>query len=208
MNIVPYSNKIDEYLEADDVIDYRNNSIMQLADSLFQKANNELEFIKMAYEFVRDNISHSADIKEDIITCAASEVLEAGHGICFAKSHLLAALLRCKSIPTGFCYQKLILDDETAPILIYHGLNGVYIKELEKWIRLDARGNRKDVDAQFSIDNEQLAFPVRPEMGEIDNFTVYPKPDVKIIEKLRVNKTRTELWDNLPTELGYMGRVL
>ncbi len=208
MDIVPYSNKIDEYLEADDVIDYRNNSIMQLADSLFQKANNELEFIKMAYEFVRDNISHSADIKEDIITCAASEVLEAGHGICFAKSHLLAALLRCKSIPTGFCYQKLILDDETAPILIYHGLNGVYIKELEKWIRLDARGNRKDVDAQFSIDNEQLAFPVRPEMGEIDNFTVYPKPDVKIIEKLRVNKTRTELWDNLPTELEYMGRGL
>lgn len=203
MDIVPYSNNIDEYLEADDVINYRNKAIMQLADSLFQKANNELEFIKMAYEFVRDNISHSADIKEDIITCAASEVLEAGHGICFAKSHLLAALLRCKSIPTGFCYQKLILDDETAPILIYHGLNGVYIKELEKWIRLDARGNRKDVGAQFSIDNEQLAFPVRPEMGEIDNFTVYPKPDVKIIEKLRVNKTRTELWDNLPTELGY-----
>ena len=203
MDIVPYSNKIDEYLKADDVIDYRNKSIMQLADALFQKANNELEFIKMAYEFVRDNISHSADIKEDIITCAASEVLEAGHGICFAKSHLLAALLRCKSIPTGFCYQKLILDDETAPILIYHGLNGVYIKELGKWIRLDARGNREDVDAQFSIDNEQLAFPVRPEMGEIDNFIVYPEPDVKVLEKLRKNKTRTELWDNLPAELGY-----
>lgn len=203
MDIVPYSNKIDEYLKADDVIDYRNKSIMQLADALFQKANNELEFIKMAYEFVRDNISHSADIKEDIVTCAASEVLEAGHGICFAKSHLLAALLRCKSIPTGFCYQKLILDDETAPILIYHGLNGVYIKELGNWIRLDARGNREDVDAQFSIDNEQLAFPVRPEMGEIDNFIVYPEPDVKVLEKLRKNKTRTELWDNLPAELGY-----
>ena len=203
MDIVPYLNKIDEYLKADDVIDYRNKSIMQLADALFQKANNELEFIKMSYEFVRDNISHSADIKEDIITCAASEVLEAGHGICFAKSHLLAALLRCKSIPTGFCYQKLILDDETAPILIYHGLNGVYIKELGKWIRLDARGNREDVDAQFSIDNEQLAFPVRPEMGEIDNFIVYPEPDVIVLEKLRKNKTRTELWDNLPAELGY-----
>ena len=203
MDIVPYSNKIDEYLKADDVIDYRNKSIMQLADALFQKANNELEFIKMAYEFVRDNISHSADIKEDIITCAASEVLEAGHGICFAKSHLLAALLRCKSIPTGFCYQKLILDDETAPILICHGLNGMYIKELGKWIRLDARGNREDVDAQFSIDNEQLAFPVRPEMGEIDNFIVYPEPDVKVLEKLKKNKTRTELWDNLPAELGY-----
>ena len=132
-------------------------------------------------------------------------MLKAGHGICFAKSHLLAALLRSKAVPAGFCYQKLILDDETAPVLVYHGLNGVYIKELKKWIRLDARGNREDVDAQFSIDHEQLAFRVRPELGEIDSYTVYPKPDVKILETLRESKTRTALWDHLPTELGYHG---
>lgn len=203
MNVVPYSNIIDEYLKEDTVIDYKNEAITQLADDLFQKANNELEFIKTAYEFVRDNISHSADISEDIITCTASEVLKAGHGICFAKSHLLAALLRCKSVPTGFCYQKLILDDETAPVLIYHGLNGVYVKEFKKWIRLDARGNKNGVNAQFLIENEQLAFPIRPEMGEVDRFVVYPNPDVKVLEKLRENETRTELWDNLPTELGY-----
>lgn len=137
------------------------------------------------------------------ITCTASEVLRAGHGICFAKSHLLAALLRYKSIPTGFCYQKLILDDETAPVLIYHGLNGVYIKEYKKWIRLDARGNKERVNAQFSIDKEQLAFPVRLEKGEKDCFTVYPNPDLKVLEKLRTNKTRTELWNDLPTELEY-----
>ena len=129
MDITLYSNKIDDYLKHDDVIDYENEAIIELADALFQKANNEFYFIKTAYEFVRDNISHSADISEDIITCAASEVLKAGHGICFAKSHLLAALLRCKDVPAGFCYQKLILDDETAPVLIYHGLNGVYIKD-------------------------------------------------------------------------------
>ena len=77
--------------------------------------------------------------------------------------------------------------------------------ELKKWIRLDARGNREDVDAQFSIDHEQLAFRVRPELGEIDSYTVYPKPDVKILETLRESKTRTALWDHLPTELGYHG---
>lgn len=203
MNIVPYSKITDEYLVTDDVIDFGNKSIIQLADTLFQKSNNTQEYIKLVYEFVRDKIPHSADIKEDIITCTASEVLEAGHGICFAKSHLLAALLRCKSIPAGFCYQKIILDDETAPVLVYHGLNGVFIKELEKWIRLDARGNRKDVDAQFSIEEEKLAFPIRPEKGEIDSFIIYPKPDVKILQKLRENKTRTELFDNLPTVLGY-----
>ncbi len=203
MRIVPSTDTIKEYLKEDEVIDFNNEIIIQLADSLSQKADSEIMYIKEVYEFVRDNISHSADINEDIITCTASEVLKAGHGICFAKSHLLAALLRCKSIPTGFCYQKLILDDETAPVLIYHGLNGVYVKEYKKWIRLDARGNKEGVNAQFSTDDEQLAFPVRIELGEEDGFTVYPNPDVKILEKLRNNKTRTELWDDLPTELGY-----
>ena len=203
MNVTPSIEKIEEYLKEDDVIDYSNDIIAQLANSLFQKADSEIEYIKAAYEYVRDNISHSADINRDIITCTASEVLRAEHGICFAKSHLLAALLRCKSIPTGFCYQKLILDDETAPVLIYHGLNGVYIKKYKKWIRLDARGNKEGVNAQFSIDKEQLAFPIRLEKGEEDGFTVYPNPDMKILEKLREHKTRTELWNDLPTELLY-----
>ena len=198
-----YSNHIDEYLKHDNVIDYDNTAITKLADVLFKKANEELDFIKAAYEFVRDTVSHSADINADSIPCAASEVLKAGHGICFAKSHLLAALLRCKSVPAGFCYQKLILEDETAPVLIYHGLNGVYSKDCKKWIRLDARGNKAGVNAQFSTETEQLAFPIRPNMGEVDSFIVYPDPDRKVLEKMRKNKTRTELWDNLPTELGY-----
>ena len=202
MNITLYSNNINEYLKCDNVIDY-NKFIAELSEKLYKNSNNDLDFIKKAYEFVRDNISHSADINEDIITCTASEVLKAGHGICFAKSHLLAALLRCKSVPTGFCYQKLVLDDETTPVLIYHGLNGVYIKDYQKWIRLDARGNKKSVNAQFSIESERLAFSIRSEMGESDNFMVYPDPDIKILEKLRKNRTRSELWNNLPDELAY-----
>ena len=203
MNVTPSIEKIEEYLKEDDVIDYSNDIIAQLANSLFQKADSEIEYIKAAYEYVRDNISHSADINEDILTCSASEVLEARHGICFAKSHLLAALLRYKSIPTGFCYQKLILDDETAPVLIYHGFNGVYVNEYKKWIRLDARGNKEGVNAQFSLEKEQLAFPIRTEKGEEDGFVIYPTPDVKVLEKFKNYKTRTELWDDLPSELGY-----
>lgn len=203
MRMTLFTSNIYEYLKEDNVIDYGNNAVTQLADRLFQQTDNEIEYIKTAYNFVRDNISHSADIKEDIITCSASEVLKAGHGICFAKSHLLAALLRCKSIPTGFCYQKLILDDETAPILIYHGLNGVYIDEHKKWIRLDARGNKEGVNAQFSLDKEQLAFPIRTEKGEEDGFIIYPNPNKKILERLKKYRTRSELWNNLPTELDY-----
>lgn len=203
MNTVLYSNRIDKYLKHDTVIDFDNETIAEQADTLFQKANNEIDFIKSAYEFVRDNIRHSADINEDVITCTASDVLKAGHGICFAKSHLLAALLRCKSVPNGFCYQKLILDDETAPVLIYHGLNGVYMKDYKKWIRLDARGNKNGVNAQFSIETEQLAFPIRPIKGEVDNFIVYPDPDLRVLEKLENCKTRTELWNHIPSQLEY-----
>ena len=204
MSLSLYTDNMDEYLKKDDVVNYENVNIIQLVDSLWSNADSDVEYIKKAYEFVRDNISHSADINEDMLTCSASEVLAEGHGICFAKSHLLAALLRCKSIPTGFCYQKLILDDETAPILIYHGLNGVYIKEYKMWIRLDARGNKEGVDAQFSLESEQLAFPIRAEKGEEDGFVIYPDPDIKILQKFKNNKTRTELWDDLPTELGYI----
>ena len=201
MNLVLHSSKINDYLKHDDVIDFENEAVSKLADALFQKADGELDFIKAAYEFVRDKISHSADRGEDAVTCAASEVLKAGHGICFAKSHLLAALLRAKAVPAGFCYQKLILDDKTATVLIYHGLNGVYIKERKKWIRLDARGNKAGVNAQFSLETERLAFAVRPELGEEDGSVIYPSPDAKVVERLRKAKTRTELWENLPNEL-------
>ena len=203
MDLIQYSNNISEYLSDDDIIDFNNELIRDLSNKLFDKARDEIDFIKSAYEYVRDNISHSADINNDVITCSASEVLKAGHGICFAKSHLLAALLRYKSIPTGFCYQKLILDDDIAPVLIYHGLNGVYINKLNKWIRLDARGNKNGVNAQFSTEIEQLAFSIRTELGEKDSFVIYPKPDACVLEKLRVNKTRTELWADLPAKLAY-----
>lgn len=75
MEIVPYVKEVERYLVSDEVIDCGNETIVELANTLFQKANSELEFIQAAYEFVRDQISHSADISQDKITCAASEVL-------------------------------------------------------------------------------------------------------------------------------------
>ena len=199
----PFSEDINEYLKCDEVIDFYYNDVRKLADQLYSESESETEFVKMAYEYVRDMISHSADISADTVTCSASEVLKAGHGICFAKSHLLAAILRSKSVPAGFCYQKLILDDETAPVLIYHGLNGVYLREYGKWIRLDARGNKPGVNAQFSIDSEMLAFPIRPEKGEVDVPVIYADPDTEIVKTLQSYGLRSELWDNLPMKLGY-----
>lgn len=204
MNIIPYSNNLSDYLAFDEIINFSDESIQQLANDLFLKSASETNYVKTAFEYVRDKISHSADINNDALVCTASEVLKAGHGICFAKSHLLAALLRCKGIPAGLCYQKLILDDETAPVLVYHGLNGVFLSEFGKWIRLDPRGNKQNVDAQFSITDEKLAFPIRPEKGEEDCLIVFPKTDLDIIDVFKNNQTRTDLWDDLPTTLNYL----
>ena len=203
MALIPYSNDIKSYLNSSDIIDFENEAVARLSDALMDGSANATDYIRRAYECVRDRFAHSADAGRDEATLCASEVLRAGHGICFAKSHLLAALLRRQGIPAGFCYQRLILDDETAPYLILHGLNGVYLAEYDRWIRLDARGNKKGIDAQFSVDDERLAFPVRSEMAEEDIMLVYPEPDANVVKKFRTHATRTGLWNDLPKELAF-----
>ena len=192
-----------DYLSETEAVDYKDTGIQKLADQLEAISEDKTDYVKRAYEYVRDHISHSADIGAMEVTCSASEVLRTGHGFCFAKSNLLAALLRAKGIPAGFCYQKLILDDETAPYLTYHGLNGVYLEELNRWIRLDARGNKEGVRAAFSTGREKLAFAVRKDHGEIDDFIIYPNPDANVMKALQENTTREQLWDNLPDSLTY-----
>lgn len=196
------SNNKNDYLVSSSIIDYDHESIKKLAEHINREKLSEIELIKATFEYVRDNISHSADINGDVVTCNASDVLKHKEGICYVKSHLLAALLRYHGIPTGFCYQKLILCEKTARYLILHGLNGVYISSLNKWIRLDARGNKEGVNAQFSLDKEQLAFSVNRELGEEDIFIVYSKPDNNIVESLNKYDTVKELFNNLPIELA------
>lgn len=195
------SKHLDDYLRRTDIVDFDDERIIVLAERFRTENQSEKDLIRSIYEFVRNEIKHSADVKGRIITCRASDVLKAGEGICFAKSHLLAALLRCNGIPTGFCYQFLRLDDDDSP-LILHGLNAVYMKNVDRWIRLDARGNKPGVDARFSIDTEQLAFVVRTEKGERDIPMIYTDPDANVISALTLAKSFEELWSNLPSKLA------
>ncbi|MBZ3934911.1 transglutaminase-like domain-containing protein [Methanimicrococcus blatticola] len=203
MKLIPESENLSDYLAETEIIDFSDSDIMAVSDRLNTQSVDKIDLMKRIYEFVRDEISHSANISEQIVTLKASEVLKEKHGICFAKSHLLAALYRLNGIPTGFCYQKLILDDETAPFLIFHGLCGVYVKETDIWVRLDPRGNKAGIDARFSLNpnDEKIAFVVRPEFGEEDFHTVYPNPAPEVIQALTENKTREELWTNLPVKI-------
>lgn len=193
------SANIQDYLKRTEVIDYDDELIISKCRELENDITDEINQIKRIYEFVRDEISHSGDIDIQEVTCKASEVLRSGHGICCAKSHLLAAMLRYFAVPTGFCYQKLCSDND-ADRKVLHGLNAVYLKSFNKWVRLDARGNKEGVDAQFSVDEEKIAWPVNKELGEEDNEIIYMEPNSIVIEVMKRSEDRDELWTHW--ELG------
>ena len=53
------------------------------------KYADEYSLIKAVYEFVRDEIKHSWDVQDRHVTKSATEVLEQGVGICWAKANHL-----------------------------------------------------------------------------------------------------------------------
>ena len=114
------------------------------------------------------------------MTCSASQVLSAGTGICYAKSHLLAAFLRAVNIPAGFCYQVL-RSGVYPPQMVLHGLNGIYLPSLGRWIRVDPRGNTNGISAQFSLKEEQLAFSMVPDQGEYIYNWIYSNQRLRLL---------------------------
>ncbi len=183
-------------------MNYSKPIIKRKADELFNPAQTEIEKAKVSFEFVRDEIAHSWDIQSKRVTCHASEVLDVQEGICYAKSHLLASLLRSQGIPTGFCYQRLMLFDTPDKGYCIHALNAIYLKSLNKWIRVDARGNKKGVDAQFSMEEEKLAFPVNEGLDEKDYPVIYTKPHPKTVAVLEEHTNTLEMYINhLPDSL-------
>jgi len=183
------------YLESSEMIDWKHAPITRQAAILFAGNGREVETAKACFEFVRDEIKHSWDFQMNPVTCAASDVLKHGTGYCYAKSHLLAALLRANGIPAGLCYQRLTISDDVPPLSL-HGLNAVWL-EGHGWYRIDARGNKSGVDAQFCPPVEKLAFPIITE-GEADLPGIYAEPLPVVVQALCENKTWQEIADNLP----------
>ena len=187
------SNNLEDYLKKSEVINYDHRLIVEKCLELQKGTDDEISLIKKVYEFVRDEIHHSGDIGAQEVTCTASEVLEAGHGMCCAKAHLFAAMLRFFGIPAGFCYQKLSSSQDVNKKFL-HGLNAVYLKDLNRWIRLDARGNKPGCDARFSIYEEKISRPVNKELGEEDSPVIFMEPNPIVVELLKKSKDMKELW--------------
>lgn len=167
---------INSYLTFSSYINGDDPSIQRKATELRICSKNEIELVKNTYYFVRDEIKHSWDVQDKRVTITATDVLREGVGICWAKANLFAALLRANKIPTGICYQRLTLGDTPDTGYCIHALNAVYIKTINRWIRLDARGNKAGVNAEFSLEKEHLAFPIRTGYDEIDYSTIYAEP--------------------------------
>ncbi|WP_239649943.1 transglutaminase-like domain-containing protein [Methylocucumis oryzae] len=136
-----------DFIAPNSVIDWQHPLILAKARQLAEGENDEVVIARRCFEFVRDEIKHSWDYRLNPVTCLASDVLRYGTGFCYAKSHLLAALLRANQIPAGLCYQRLRLDPDTNSFCL-HGLNAVYLKRYG-WYRIDAHGNKPGVEAAF-----------------------------------------------------------
>ena len=183
-----------DYLLETECIDFSNPLIQQKTGELKSASSSQLEYIEKAYKFVRDEIPHSWDIKSQVVSRKASEVLQNKTGICWTKSCLLAALLRANGIPAGISYQYLTRADDNADEgYIIHALNTVFINDLNKWIRLDARGNKANVHAKFSLDKEKLAFPIRIGFGEVDYRDNNPDLDERLVRILKESRNILEV---------------
>lgn len=191
-----------KYLQCDYYINFDNKNIRHKADEICEGLKKEEDIIKAVFTYVRDEIKHSYDVKSHIVTTRASEVLEKKVGICFAKSTLLAALLRYKNIPCGFSYQRLSFNKGINNKYCIHALNAVYLNSYNRWMRIDSRGNKEGVNAQFFIDKEQLAFNVDKTKGEIDYKEIYYTPNEKTIKALMSSDDMMYIYyNNLPDKL-------
>jgi hypothetical protein len=108
----------------------------------------------------------------------------------------LAALLRANEIPAGFCYQRLSIKEGGGPPYSLHGMNAVYLRKYG-WYRIDARGNKASVIAEFCPPIEKLAFPILDD-NESDFREIWPEPLPMVVNILTESKTIEEVYQKFP----------
>lgn len=197
------------FLEESYYVDFSAEIIRRTAESLFRGKAADTDKARAAYEFVRDEIPHTFDLYHSIaekdggqgaapvqIAARASEVLRHKHGICHAKANLLAALLRATGIPCGFCFQHITLLDDDSVGYCLHAFNAALLDG--RWIRLDARGNRRGIRAEFSLAGPVLAFPPRPQFDEYFFPGIHHRPDGPTMEMLERADGIRHIMRNIP----------
>ncbi|MFP8961390.1 transglutaminase domain-containing protein [Streptomyces nanhaiensis] len=186
------------YLAACEAVDHRHPLVAETASRLRERTGGRTDgegglvrYAEAAFDFVRDTIPHSFDSGDRRVAWRASDVLATRNGICHAKAHALAALLRHEGIPAALCYQKLN---------VVHGLVALRLPG-RPWARQDPRGNKPGVDARFSLDGERLAFTPDPDAGEYDIPELHAAPPEPVLTALKRAGDRAQLERLLPERL-------
>lgn len=185
------------FLASGPVVDADHPAVAERATELALGLDNIAAIAHRTFLFVRDSIVHSGDTRENPVTCRASEVLLHGTGYCYAKSHLLAALLRANGIAAGLCYQRLSVSGFGPPYCL-HGLNAVFLPGTG-WYRIDARGNKPGVTAEFCPPVEKLAFTV-DDPEERDFPGIYAEPLPVVVKALGSFSDVSVLYEHLPDQ--------
>jgi transglutaminase-like putative cysteine protease len=172
-----------DYLAADEAVDLEHEVVQSTASKL--RIGDDIAYAKSAFELVRDQITHSMDVRDHRVTWRASDVLSEGTGLCYAKAHAFVALLRAGGIQAGFCYQRLRAGDDASDPFVLHGFAAALIDD--RWVRLDPRGNKPGIDVQFSADEDRLVYTPDPELGETDYPTVYAAPHPAVLDVLKAH---------------------
>ncbi|MCO6461745.1 MAG: transglutaminase family protein [Saprospiraceae bacterium] len=199
------SDNLEDYLKAiPPVIQFDTPLVKNKIAEIKTAAGTAEERARLAFEIARDSVSHSFDSGNQVISISAEDALMNGDGICFAKAHLLAALLRGMGIPAGFCYQRVLKKGTVESGYALHGLNALYLEGIG-WFRVDPRGNKAGIDSQFNYATEQLAYPIRTELGEVDYPDVLVAPLPSVIESMRTSDNCRVLFDKRPESLNVAG---
>lgn len=196
MKLIIESDEMKDYLkEVPPVIQFNTPLMQKQIKAITSQTDSKREQAKLAFEFARDEIQHSFDSDAcKLVTVNAEEAIETKQGICFAKAHVLASLLRGMDIPTGFCYQRT--SNPKAGYAL-HGLNAIYLEDTG-WFRVDPRGNKPGIDSQFTTDTEQLAYPIDTSKGEVDYPNVFPEPLPNVITAMQNSENVQDLFYNRP----------
>lgn len=185
-------------MRATAIIDWTAPAVLAQAQVLREGAADQIEVARRCFEWVRDEIRHSVDAGDETLTLRASDVLRERTGFCFAKCHLLAALLRANGLRAGFAYQRLALKNESRAF----GLHGLTIVDLPGygWYRVDPRGNKPGVRAEFAPPSERLAFRLS-QTGEVQFPGIYPEPVPPVVRALERDRRVSTVAACLPDAL-------
>lgn len=209
----PETDEIGRYLEDTITIDWQTPLVSEQARSLLEGADSAESRVRVLFEFVRDEIADALEVDTGSeaeadrthapaaaarATCRASEVLTERTGLCYAKSHLLAGLLRYAGYPTGFCYARLASETEPERFAL-RGFNAVHWTPTDRWIYLDAGGGRLGSHAECRFEPPfSLARAPDPGAGESFLPFIYKRPAKRIIDLLERAPDLATVRRNLP----------